>query len=156
MKLSPPPVTVGLDVAAVADTVWDLLVRVDQWPQWGPTVSRASADDGDAGDGAGNADDDDADGRIGPAATGAVWTTVGPSVRFRITDWEDTGPVRHWSWRVAGLPATGHTVRVHDRGCRVEMTAPWWDPGYAPVLWLALRRVRDLAQAAPAGGGTTG
>ncbi|MFC7485209.1 SRPBCC family protein [Knoellia sp. CPCC 206453] len=132
MKLSPPPLTLGLDVAADAEIVWDLLVRVEEWPRWGPSVSRASVDGGGS--------------RIGPDATGTVWTAIGPAVRFRIDAWQGTGPVRHWSWRVADLPATGHTVRARDGGCRVEMTAPWWAPAYAPVLWWALRRVRALAQ----------
>ncbi|MFC7490304.1 MULTISPECIES: SRPBCC family protein [unclassified Knoellia] len=141
MKLSPPPLTLGLDVAAAPETVWDLLVHVDQWPRWGPTVRRAQVD------GSG--------GRIGPGATGTVWTPVGPGLPFRIDAWEETGPLRQWSWHVAGLPATGHSVRAREGGCRVEMTAPWWATAYAPVLWLGLRRVRDLAQARSAGGDTT-
>ncbi|WP_353952173.1 SRPBCC family protein [Knoellia sp. S7-12] len=148
MKFSPPSLTVGLDVAAEADAVWDLLVQVDQWPRWGPTVRRARVHGVDVGSERG--------GRIGPDATGTVWTSVGPAVTFRIDAWQDTGRVRHWSWRVAGVHATGHTVRAHEGGCRVEMTAPWWAPAYAPVLWLALRRIRDLAQARPAAGDTTG
>lgn len=131
-----PSATVGLDVDADADTVWDLLVTVDQWPMWGPSVRRARLDDGSA--------------RIDARATGTVWTSVGPRIPFRIDAWQDTGPVRHWSWHVAGLPATGHTVRVRGAGCRVEMTAPSLLPMYAPVLWIALRRVRNLAQEHPA------
>lgn len=135
VKFSPPPLTVGIDVAADADVAWDLLVTLDQWPLWGPSVSRACVDGGGA--------------VIGPDATGTVWTSVGPSVGFSIDAWQGTGPVRHWSWRVAGLPATGHTVRARVGGCRVEMMAPWWAPGYAPVLWFALRRVKALAQGSP-------
>lgn len=140
MKLLPPPLTLGIDVPADADVVWSLLVRVDQWPLWGPTVSRACVDGG--GD------------RIGSGATGTVWTSVGPSLTFAIDGWQDTGDVRCWSWRVAGVPATGHTVRARASGCRVEMTAPWWAPAYAPVLWLGLRRIRELAQASSAGDDT--
>ncbi|MFW5470554.1 SRPBCC family protein [Knoellia sp. CPCC 206435] len=151
MTPSPPHLTLGIDVDAPADVAWDLLVRVDQWPRWGPTVRRAVVD--------GGAD------RIAAGATGTVWTTPGPPLPFRIEAWEPHGPVRHWSWRVAGVTATGHTVRERQGGCRVEFTAPWWAPGYAPVLWLGLRRVRSLARARrgraappsrPAGDGTTG
>lgn len=142
MKPFPPPLTLGLDVAAAPDVVWDLLVRVDQWPRWGPTVSRAIVDGGGE--------------RIGPGATGTVWTSVGPSLGFRIEEWDDTGPLRRWSWRVAGVPATSHCVHTRDGGCRVEMTAPWWAPAYAPVLWMGLRRIRELAQARPPGADTTG
>jgi hypothetical protein len=138
MELLPPPVTVGLDVAADPDVVWDLLVSVDQWPRWGPTVRRATVD----GDGPGPGPR-----RIGPGATGKVWAPAGPAVRFRIEQWQVTGDVRRWSWRVAGVPATSHTVRARAGGCRVEMSAPWFAPGYVPVLWLGLRRIRGLAQA---------
>jgi hypothetical protein len=51
MELLPPPVTVGLDVAADPDVDWDLLVSVDQWPLWGPTVRRATVDGDGDGDG---------------------------------------------------------------------------------------------------------
>lgn len=129
---SPPPLTVGLDVAADAETVWELLVRVDHWPRWGPSVRRAALDD--------------ESGRIGPHTTGTVWPVVGPGIPFAIDAWRDEGPARHWSWHVAGIPATGHTVITRGDGCRVEMTAPGWLPAYGPVLWLALRRIRSLAQ----------
>lgn len=142
MKLTPPPLTIGIDVAADADLVWELLVAVDHWPQWGPSVRRARVDDG--GD------------RIHAGATGRVWTTPGPSLPFAIEQWQGEGPVRRWSWRVAGLSATSHSVRALGAGSRVEMSAPWWAPGYAPILWLGLRRIRDCAQAPRAGGGTTG
>lgn len=152
MTPSPPHLTLGIDVDAPADVAWDLLVRTDLWPRWGPTVRRAVVD--------GAAD------RIHAGATGTVWTTLGPALPFRIEEWQDEGPVRRWSWRVAGVAATSHVVTEREGGgCRVEFTAPWWAPGYAPVLWLGLRRVRSLARARrarpgppapPAGGGTTG
>ena len=151
MTPTPPHLTLGIDVDAPADVAWDLLVRVDQWPRWGPTVRRATVD------GVGD--------RIHAGASGTVWTAVGPALPFRVEEWQDEGPVRRWSWRVAGVMATSHTVTEHAGGCRVEFTAPWWAPGYAPVLWLGLRRVRSLARARrvrpvppapPAGDGTTG
>ncbi|KRE42609.1 SRPBCC family protein [Knoellia sp. Soil729] len=145
MRFLPPPVTVGLHVATSPDVVWDLLTDVDQWPLWGPTVSGATVD-GVTLDGRR---------RIGPGATGTVRTSLGPSLPFRIEVWQDTGEVRRWSWRVAGLPATSHTVRARQGDCRVEMTAPWFAPAYTPVLWLGLRRIRGLAQARAAAAGTT-
>ena len=140
MNLKPQPLTLGLDVAADPEVVWDLLVSVEHWPAWGPSVRRATVD--------GGAD------RIHAGATGTVWTAPGPSLSFAIEEWVGKGPDRRWSWRVAGLSATSHIVRARDGGCRVEMTAPWWAPGYAPVLWIALRRIRDLAQAPPVAGCT--
>ena len=142
MVLPTTSLTLGLDVEAGPDVVWDLLVRLAEWPLWGPTVREAELDDGAA--------------VLSAGATGRVRTVAGPWVPFRVADWRVDGTVRHWSWRVAGIPATGHTVTAQGRGCRVEMSAPWWAAGYAPVLWLGLRRVRALAEARPAGGGTTG
>ncbi len=137
------PLTLGLDVEAGADAVWELLVRVSEWPHWGPTVQEARLDDGSP--------------VLYAGASGRVRTVAGPWVPFRVEAWREDDEVRHWSWRVAGIPATGHTVtRLAPRRCRVEMSAPWWAAGYAPVLWLGLRRVRALAEARPAGGGTTG
>jgi hypothetical protein len=136
------PVTLGLDVEASPDVVWDLLVRVSEWPRWGPTVREATVDDGAS--------------QIHPGATGRVRTAAGFWVPFRVEEWRVDPSVRHWSWRVAGVPATGHTVTSQQLGCRVEMSAPVWAVGYTPVLLLGLRRIRALAEARPAGGDTTG
>jgi hypothetical protein len=66
-------------------------------------------------------------------------------VQFEITDWQAG---RRWSWRVAGLPATGHVVAaVGPSRCRVTFTVPAWAPFYVPVCRAALRRLRDLALA---------
>lgn len=128
----PPTVTLGLDVDASPDAVWDLLVTVSQWPRWGPSVRRAVLDGGED--------------RLSAGATGRVWTTPGPSVSFRVDDWTVEDTVRHWSWHVAGIPATGHTVLPRVGGCRVEMSVPWWATAYTPVLWWGLRHIRDAAE----------
>lgn len=143
MLLPTSPLTLGLDVEASPDVVWDLLVRLSAWPRWGPTVREARLDDGAP--------------VLHPGATGRVRTVAGPWVPFRVEEWRVDDEARCWSWRVAGIPATGHGVtRLAARRCRVEMSAPWWAAGYAPVLWLGLRRLRALAEAPPAGAGTTG
>ena len=144
MAVRPPTasLTLGLDVEAAPDVVWDLLVRLAEWPTWGPTVRGARLDDG--GD------------VLTAGATGRVRTVAGPELPFRVEDWVPDGAVRHWSWRVAGIPATGHTVRERRSGCRVELSAPWWASAYAPVLWLGLRRIRARAEGRRAGAGTTG
>ncbi|CAN7224794.1 SRPBCC family protein [Knoellia sp. LjRoot47] len=134
--------TLGVDVEASPDVVWDLLVRLHEWPRWGPTVREARLDDGSP--------------LLHAGASGRVRTVAGPWVPFRVQEWRVDEEVRHWSWRVAGIPATGHTVTARGAGCRVEMSAPWWAAGYSPVLWLGLRRVRALAEARPAGDDTTG
>jgi hypothetical protein len=121
------------EVAAPADRVWDELVELDRWPAWGPTVRAARLDDGSR--------------RLHRSASGAVQTTVGVWLPFQVDDWHDDGVRRAWSWRVAGVAATTHAVTAVDaERCRVEMTVPWWAPGYLGVVGLALRRIRRRAE----------
>lgn len=127
----------GIDVAASSDLAWDELVELARWPEWGPTVRSARLDDGS--------------GRLSAGATGSVQTAPGLWLRFAVDRWEDAGPTRTWSWRVAGVPATEHAVltRGPDR-CRVEMSVPWWATVYLGVVAIALRNIRRRAEAAQA------
>ena len=116
-------------VAAPATSVWELLVDLDAWPSWGPTVTAARLDDG---------------GRtLTPGARGAVRTPVGLWVPFVVTE---LTPLVHWSWSVAGIPATTHRVHPDGAGCVVELGAPSWAPAYLPVLEVATRRLAELAE----------
>lgn len=120
------------DLDAPAAAVWEVLVDLDRWPLWGPTVRRATLDDDTR--------------RLGPTSTGHVRPVVGPAVAFAVTDWDEG---RLWAWSVAGVPATHHRVvpRGPDR-CRLAMAAPVWAPAYLPVLDLALRRIERLVASA--------
>lgn len=113
-------------IAAPSDEVWRILVDLDYWPRWGPTVSRAEID-GDL---------------LTLGTTGKVWTPVGIPLPFTITEFV---PGVRWAWRVAGVEATKHGVDPDGDGCRVWMSAPWWAPAYLPVLAIALRRIDQLA-----------
>lgn len=112
-------------IDAPADTVWRILVDLDAWPRWGPTVAGANLDGGE----------------FGLGATGRVWTPIGIPVPFVISD-IDFG--RSWGCHVAGVPATRHGVDPRDRGCRAWMSAP----AYVPVLEIALRRIERIAVSA--------
>lgn len=116
------------DVDATPQAVWSVLIDLDQWPRWGPSVRRSELDGGGR--------------RLGAGSTGRVWTSLGVPLRFEVTDFE---PGRLWAWRVAGVPATTHAVDPRGSGCRVSMGAPMWAPAYLPVLALALRRIERLA-----------
>lgn len=120
------PLGVHRDVAAPPDRVWALLVDLDAWPRWGPSVSRAELDDDE----------------LHLGSRGRVWTPVGVPLPFEITSFD---PGRSWAWRVAGIPATTHSVEPVGTGARVGMTAPLWAPVYLPVLALALRRIEGMA-----------
>lgn len=119
-----------VEIDASAEAVWDLLVDLDRWPDWGPTVRGAGLDDGGR--------------RLHAGAAGRVRPVAGPALPFAVTGWVEA---REWSWRVAGVPATAHRVTplAHDR-CRLALGTPVWAPAYLPVLALATRRLRTLAR----------
>jgi Polyketide cyclase / dehydrase and lipid transport len=138
-------------VDAPAPVVWRLLVDLDAWPRWGPTVSAARLDDGRR--------------VLSPGATGAVRTPVGVWLPFTVTELTEppspTEPTEltapnaegatagwSWSWRVVGVPATRHDVRATgERSSAVAFGAPVWAPAYLPVLAVSLDRLARLAQA---------
>jgi hypothetical protein len=122
-----------LEIPVPAAFGWRLLTDTEAWPRWGPSVIAV-----------------DAPARlIGPGMRGRVQTTLGLWLPFEITDWQAGC---RWRWRVAGLPATGHTVaEVGPARCRITFEIPTWAPFYVPVCRAALRRLHKLALAADAG-----
>lgn len=130
--------TLGTDVAAPSELAWRELVRPGSWPCWGPTVRAARLDDGGE--------------ELSAGATGSVQTPLGVWLPFRVDHWQDAEPRRSWSWRVAGVPATTHTVVSRGpSACRVEVSVPWLAPAYLGVVALALRRIRRRVEAAARG-----
>lgn len=116
-------------IAAPASRAWDLLVDLDRWPEWGPSVRAATLDGGGR--------------RLTAGASGQVTPVVGPSLPFRVTELDEG--VR-WTWAVGGAAATSH--EVEDRGdgrCRVAMGVPWAAAPYLAVCAVALRRIERLA-----------
>ena len=120
--------SVDREIPVAPETVWRLLIDVGQWPRWGPSVRRATLDDGAT--------------HLSEGARGTVWTTVGAPLRFVVTDFE---PGRRWAWTVAGVPATGHEVVAVAGGCRVRFDVPRWAPAYLAVCAAALARIDRLA-----------
>lgn len=119
-------------IAAPPSVVWDILVDLEAWPKWGPTVSGASLDHPYT--------------RLDSGVTGTVRTSLGIAVPFTITEFE---PGRHWAWRVAGIPATHHRVEPAEGGARASMSAPSWAAVYLSVCAIALRRIETMATAGP-------
>ena len=120
---------VGAVIPAEPAAAWELLTDTRTWASWGPMISDVSLDD-PAGDPA-----------ISPGATGTVRTVVGPTLAFRVEEFE---PERRWTWRVAGVPATGHRVEAHPEGCRVVFEVPMLAAPYAAVCRLALHRIARI------------
>lgn len=114
-------------VAASASVAWELLTDTEAWPQWGPSVRAV----------------DSPTRFIGPGTTGRVQTRFGLWLPFSVDQWR---PGTCWHWRVAGIPATGHSVTdVGDGSCEVCFSIPGWAPFYRPVCTRAIRRIAALA-----------
>ena len=123
-----------LDVAATftapAVDAWRLLTDTRTWPQWGPTVTAVDTEPT----------------VIGPGSTGRLRTPGGLWLPFTITTFD---PGSRWSWRVAGIPATGHRVEATDRGCRIVFEVPRFSAPYTVVCRVALRRMGHLLATGP-------
>ena len=127
IALRPPISSVDRYLAAPPSTVWDVLVDVAAWPQWGPSVRRASLRDGAT--------------ELSLGTRGDVWTAVGVRMPFVITEFD---PGHRWRWTVAGVPATGHQITPVGGGCLVRFEVPWWATAYLPVCAAALVRIEKL------------
>ena len=93
---------------ASPEAVWSVLVDLDAWPKWGPTVQRAELTES---------------GPLMLRSHGKVWTPLGVALPFTITEFEEN---RRWAWEVAGIGATSHGVEPDGDGCRAWMSVPWW------------------------------
>lgn len=114
-------------IEAPQEALWDLLTDPQQWASWGPTV-RGVQMKGE---------------RIELGSTGTISSFAGVELNFAITDFD---PGARWAWKVAGIPATDHTVeRVEDGRCRVGFGVPWAAAPYLSVCQLALRRLERIA-----------
>lgn len=123
-----------LDVAASFDVpvsaAWQLLTDTRTWPRWGPTITAVETDPP----------------VIVAGSTGRLRTPVGLWLPFVVSALE---PGARWSWRVAGVPATGHRVEATPDGCRIVFEVPVVAAPYAAVCRLALRRIGRLLAAGP-------
>lgn len=119
--------TVSRGMAASPAAVWDVLVDLDAWPKWGPSVQRAELDD---------------DVALGLGSRGRIWTPAGLALPFVITAF-DAG--RRWQWTVAGVSATRHEVIPTAGGSRLIFGVPVWAPAYLAVCAIALPRIEKLA-----------
>ena len=139
------------DITASASTVWGIFVDVDRWPEWGPSVRSAVLDGGAATLGPGSIGPGSiGPGSIGLGASGVVTTAVGARLRFEITAYEPLGSGPDgggtWSWEVAGVPATDHTVVPLDESrCRAGFGVPLVAAPYLAVCRIALARIDRLA-----------
>ena len=114
-------------IAAPPAAAWNLLVDLEAWPKWGPSIASAELDETYE--------------ELTSEATGHVQTSLLVKVPFVVTDFD---PGRSWAWKVAGVPATSHRVDPVDGGARVTFGVPLWAPAYLAVCAVALRRIEKL------------
>ena len=115
-------------ISASPQQVWNVLIDTHQWPVWGPSVKavRSPRQYIDAG------------------LKGSIQTVLGFWVPFEITDFE---PLCFWSWKVAGIPATGHRLKILDQNhCELIFAMPFVAFPYALICRQAARHIGRLAQ----------
>lgn len=123
-------VDVSRELAASPAAAWDVLVDTRAWSSWGPSVRDVTCDPPVLH-------------RAGQR--GRLRGPVGPWIPFEVTALD---PGRSWSWRVAGIPATGHRVEPTRTGCRVVFEVPVVTLPYAAVCRVALARIAALVEGA--------
>jgi hypothetical protein len=119
----------SIEIQADASRVWERLSRIDHWTEWGSSIRSVTA--------------------THPAVVegmeGHVRTVAGPRLAFSITSVE---PGRSWTWKVAGVPATGHAVTPIGAGrSRVVFSVPWVFAPYLLVLRHALSKLKLSVEA---------
>lgn len=108
--------------------MWELLIDVGRWPEWGPSVRRATL----------------ATSRFELGSKGFVRTVIGLELPFEVTRFEEG---RSWSWSVAGCPATDHVVEARGPDMSsVAFGVPWIAAPYLVVCRMALRRLDELGR----------
>ncbi len=116
------------EIDAPADDLWQLLADPKHWPDWGPSVRSATL----GGE------------TLERGAKGQLTTVGGIELDFEITDYED-GAL--WAWKVAGLPATHHSVEsLGLNRCRIGFGVPWLAAPYLAVCEVALRRLETMSK----------
>lgn len=114
---------------AAADLAWRRYAEIGLWRTWAPHLTGADASGA----------------RIAAGVTGRVHVLGLLRLPFTVTDVDD--PRRRWSWVVRLGPlrlALEHGVDVHPRGSRTWLVMSGPAPvllSYAPLAWLALRRL---------------
>lgn len=116
------------EIDAPATDLWRLLTDPEEWPDWGLSVRSATL----VGE------------NLDRGAKGKLTTVGGIELDFEITDYEE-GAL--WAWKVAGIPATHHTVEsLGPNRCRVGFGVPWAAAPYLAVCEVALRRLDKMSK----------
>lgn len=116
------------DMCVSCDVVWDIITDTTRWIEWGPSVIAVKCRDR----------------YIRKGTMGQVQTAIGMWVSFKITDYEEG---KYWSWRVFGIPATGHRIESKRQGiCRLIFEIPLIIAPYVIVCKGALQRIACIVE----------
>ncbi len=115
-----------IDVAASSDDVWRVMIDVERWPEWTPTIGRLERLD------------------VGPFQVGSrvrIHQPRLPKAIWTVTALED-GHAFEWQNTMPGVRSVaGHRVeRRESGGARVTLTLRWTGP-LAPLLRLLYGRL---------------
>jgi hypothetical protein len=106
--------------------IWDLLTDTTIWPQWGPSVKEVKSDSR----------------FIKKGTEGRIKTAAGIWLPFIITVYEEG---HFWSWKVAGISATGHRIETREDGlCTLTFEVPFFAAPYTYLCKVALDRIARL------------
>jgi hypothetical protein len=104
------------------------LIDTTTWPQWGPSVTEVEC---------GNQ-------FIRQGTEGRVKTVGGFWLPFTISRYEEG---RFWSWKVAGIPATGHRIEPQEDGfCTLTFEVPILAAPYTFICKIALNRIAVILE----------
>jgi hypothetical protein len=116
------------DMRVSCDAVWDIITDTTRWVEWGPSIIAVECQDR----------------YIHKGSRGRVKTAIGVWVHYKITDFDEG---KYWSWRVFGIPATGHRIETKGEGiCRLVFEMPFLAAPYAYVCKTALERIARIVE----------
>ncbi|GJQ59414.1 MAG: SRPBCC family protein [Candidatus Scalindua sp. AMX11] len=128
IKCVPGRIEVYRDMDVSSETVWDIITDTARWIEWGPSIMAVECQDR----------------YIQKRSRGRVQTAIGLWVHYEITAFDEG---KYWSWRVFGIPATGHRVVPQgDDICRLIFEMPFLAAPYAYVCKIALKRIARIVE----------
>jgi hypothetical protein len=126
LRMNFPNIEIGRCIDDSPQALWEVLTDTTRWVLWGPSITAVECSDR----------------YIRKGSTGRVRTAVGLWAPFLIAEL-DCG--RYWSWRVFGVPATGHRIdRLGQDMCRMIFEVPVFAAPYVIVCRIALHRIARI------------
>ena len=130
-------IVVSRSIGAPAEVAWRVFTDTERWPEWGPSVAAVECPDRFVTAGSRGYVHTPGPGSLLGRESGSM----GPRLPFHVVDCEN----HRWTWRVAGIPATGHRVETVGENCRIAIEIPLLAAGYVPVCRRALGDIERIA-----------